>query len=282
MPRLGQREQRRPGYPFQHLAVTQDDLQVAQRDQGVLPGDPLGPCALPQLECLDHPLVVALGDDEDVARFGELGLGQHHRPGTGEGQRQGMLERALEHRAARHLEQASVEAVVEKQVLLERLVVGLVDELGDLLVDRRQRPQVAALGPALGGEARRGALEDAAQLDGIADVVLGELADRVAAAGQFEQEPLVLELGQREAQRRPRDAEAVDQRQLRHPRSGRKLAAQDELAQAQQRAGDLGSRSRIRHRRVGLAETTNESIRTVKAACRSARSDAKVVPLWVC
>ena len=70
---------------------------------------------------------------------------------------------------------------------------------------------------------------------------LRELAHDVAAAGEPPQQALVLELGEREPQRRARDAEPLDERQLGHPLAGRELAAEDQLAQAQQRPRDLGA-----------------------------------------
>ena len=80
----------------------------------------------------------------------------------------------------------------------------------------RSAARSRAGGAALGGEARRGALQHAAQLDGVAHVALGELAHDVAAAGQAAQQALVLELGQRQAQRGAAHAQQLDQRQLRH------------------------------------------------------------------
>ena len=49
----------------------------------------------------------------------------------------------------------------------------------------------------------------------------------------------MLERGQREPQRRPGDAEALDQPQLGHPFAGRELTAQDQLAQTQHRPRHL-------------------------------------------
>ena len=55
----------------------------------------------------------------------------------------------------------------------------------------------------------------------------------------------MLELGQREPQRRPRDTEPLDQRQLGHPLPGRELAGEDQLAQMQKRPRDLGPVPRL-------------------------------------
>ena len=54
--------------------------------------------------------VMAVGDDQDVARRRQLGLGQHERAGASERQRDDALERALEQRAAGELQQPGVEA----------------------------------------------------------------------------------------------------------------------------------------------------------------------------
>ena len=76
--------------------------------------------------------VVAVGDDQDLARLRQLGLGQHERGArTGERQRHDSLERALEHRAVRHLQHPGVKALVEVDVVLERFVVGPMDERPD-------------------------------------------------------------------------------------------------------------------------------------------------------
>jgi hypothetical protein len=125
-----------------------------------------------------------------------------------------------------------------------------VHEPADRIVDLAQRSQLAAADAALGGEARAGALEHASQLDGVADVGAGELAHDVTASGKAAQEALVLELRQRQAQRRARHPEAFDERELGHARAVSKFAVEDELAQPQQRARDLGVIFRPGHRHV--------------------------------
>ncbi len=103
------------------------------------------------------------------------------------------------------------------RVALERLVVPEVDELLDRLVDRPQRAHLTGGHAALGGEPRGRALQHTPQLDRVANVGLRELPHDVAAARQAAQQALVLELGEREPQRRARDTQALHQRQLGHP-----------------------------------------------------------------
>ena len=153
------------------------------------------------------------------------------RARAGERERDDSLERALEQRAARDFQQPGVEALVEFEVALERLVVVAVHELLIASLSSRSVRRSRRAGAALGGEARGGAFEHASQLDRIADIGPGELAHDVAAAGQSAQQALVLERGERQPQRRARDAEPLDQRQLGHPRAGSEFAAEDQLAQ---------------------------------------------------
>ena len=55
-----------PGDQLEHLAVAQHDLEVGQRDARVLAGERLGASALAALDRLDQPLVMAVGDDQDL------------------------------------------------------------------------------------------------------------------------------------------------------------------------------------------------------------------------
>ena len=177
--------------------------------------------------------------DEDLARRRQLGLGQDERARRRERQRDDARERPLEHRAAGRLQQQPVEAFVDVHVAHERVVVGLVDDLLHLVVARAHRREGLAAHAALGREAGRRALEHPAHLDRVVDVGPSEAADSVAAAGQELQQSLVLEGGERQAQRRAGHAETLDERQLRHARPGRELAVEDELPQAQQRSQRL-------------------------------------------
>ena len=181
-----------------------------------------------------------MSQEQDVARFRQHGLRHHERARAGERQRDDPVEGALEHRAPGHPEDAGVEALVEVHESLERLVVGPVDHLSDRVADLAQRGYVVGHGSALGGEPGRGALEHAAKLDRVTDVGLGELAHDVPAGAQAEQQALVLERRQRQAQRRPRHAQSLHQPQLRHTLPRRKLTAQDQLAQTQQCSRHLG------------------------------------------
>ena len=236
-----QRDQRAAWHPLEHLAVLDDDLEVGEREPRVLACEALGATALAALDRLDQTAVVAVGDDQDLARGGKLGLGENERARTRERQRHDPVERPFEHGAARELEQPAVKALVEVHVALERLVVGAVHEPVDRFVGLAQRPQLARRSAALGGEPRRRTFEHAPKLDRIPDVALGELAHDVAAAGEPAQKALVLELGEREPQRSPRDAEALDERELGHPLAGRERPAEDQLAQLEKRACDLGA-----------------------------------------
>ena len=217
------------------------DVEVGQRQACVLAGQALGALALAALDRIDEADVVAVGDDEDVARGRQLGLGEHERARPGERQRDDALHRPHEQRAARHLEQARMEGLVEAQVALEGLVVAAVHERLDRLVGGAQRREVTGVRAALGGEPRGRSLEHAAQLDGVPHVALGELAHHVAAGGKPAQQALVLQFGQREAHRGAAGAQQLHQRQLGHPLAGREMAVEDQLAQAEHRLGDLGS-----------------------------------------
>ena len=93
----------------------------------------------------------------------------------------------------------------------------------------------------LGRHPRGDALERAAHVDRVGDVVERERADREAAAGEPRQQALVLELGEREPQRRARDADALRQGDLGDPPAGRELALEDQLAQLEHRAQTLGA-----------------------------------------
>ena len=63
----------------------------------MLAGEALGAAALAALDRLDQPAVVAVGDDQDLARLGQLGLGEHERARARERQRHDPVERPLEH-----------------------------------------------------------------------------------------------------------------------------------------------------------------------------------------
>jgi hypothetical protein len=86
------------------------------------------------------------------------------------------------------------------------------DHAVELVVDLVHGRELLRLGAALGGEARRGALEDPAQLDGVVDVGPGEAAHGVAAGREALEQTLVLEDRQRHPHRRAGHAEALDQR----------------------------------------------------------------------
>jgi hypothetical protein len=86
---------------------------------------------------------------------------------------------------------------------------------------------------ALGREPRHQAFDGAAQLDRVGDVTLGKGPHRVAAVGQGLQQPLLLQAHEGRPDRRARDAEALDQRQLRDAGPARQLPRQDHLAQPQ-------------------------------------------------
>ena len=256
--------------------MAQHDLEVRERQARVLAGEALGAGALAALDRLDQPEVMAVGDDQDLARLGELGLGQHERgAGGGERQRDDALQRSLEQRAAGDLQQPRVEALVESDVALEGLVVGAVHQLLDRIVDgAAARAGRARAAPR--SAANRAAVPSSTPRSSIASWMsaCGELPHHVAAAGQPAQQALVLERGQREAQRRARDAEPLDQRQLRHPLARRELAAEDQLAQAQQRPHDLSLVGLARRRRC---DRRVQSIPVGGAACRDlSRSAAKI------
>ena len=109
----GQCDQRGAGHAVQHLAVLDHDLEVGQRQPGVLAGQALGPRALTTLDRVDQARVVAVGDDQDVPGRRQLGLSEDECARPREGQRHDALERAHQQRAAGHLEQPRVKRLVE-------------------------------------------------------------------------------------------------------------------------------------------------------------------------
>ena len=244
-------EQRRSGYLLEQAAVAEHDLEVGQRQVRVLARDAVGPGPSRWEIASTNPRWWRCATTRISRDSGSWACWRTSALGLANGQRQDRVQRALEQRAVRHLQQARVERLVERDVALERLVVGAADERLDRLVDRAQRPQVTPAGAALGGEAGGRALEHAADLDRVADVGASELADHIAAGGERPQQALVLERGECEAQRGARDAQALDQPQLGHAVTGLELAAQDLLAQTEQRTGHLSTVGMNRHGRRG-------------------------------
>ena len=133
VPRPG--EQRGARHPLEHLGMVEHDLEIGSRQQRVLAAEALGASPLAALDGVDQAEVVAVSHDQDVARFGQHGLGHDERARARERQRDDPLERALEHRASGHPEDPGVETRVEIDEPLERLVVGAVHLFGRRVAD---------------------------------------------------------------------------------------------------------------------------------------------------
>ena len=163
---VGEGDQRRPGQPLEHLAVVDARSPGWSAPAGRARG-PRASARAPWRRSIAS--ISASWWRWAMIRMsreaGSSASASTNALGPANGSEMIALERPLEQRAAGHLQQPGVEGLVEVQVALERLVVGAVDELADRLVGGAQRAQVARRRAALGGEARRRALEHAAQLD---------------------------------------------------------------------------------------------------------------------
>ena len=178
---LGTGEQRSAGHLLEHVGMVERDLEVGPREQRVLAAEAFGAGALTALDRVEQTEVVAVSQQQDVARFRQHGLRHHERARARERQRDDPVEGTLEHRASGHPQDPGVEALIQIDEPLERLVVGPVDHLLDRVADLAQLRDGLGRGSALGGEPGRGALEHAAELDRVADVGLRELAHDVSA-----------------------------------------------------------------------------------------------------
>ena len=108
-----------PASEAEQAVAAEHDLEVGQRQPGMLAGDALGSSALAPGNRLDQPQMLAVCDDQDLAGLRQLSVLEDERVGGGEREREYRVERALEQRAARHLDQALVEGPVERDVALE-------------------------------------------------------------------------------------------------------------------------------------------------------------------
>src|SRR5689334_3553726 len=180
-----------------------------------------------------------------------------------------------------------MEALVQLHVAEEGLLVlGRVHLHVHALDQRAHRGELTAGHAPLGGEANGRALEHAAQLDRVADVLVLELADRVAATGEQLEQSLMLQRRERETQRSARHAEALDERELRHPRARGELAAENQLPKSQERprglrgsvaltAQDLPSRAAYRHESL-YARLPSTCTRTCPEAPGSGREGCRL------
>jgi hypothetical protein len=195
---------------------------------------------VPVADRVDQDSVLVLRDHEDLARARQHRLRGKQRAGRGERQHDDRGDRPRQRRAARQIDECRVVGVVQVDVPDERLRREVLHDLVELLGQFLERLELLHRLEALGGKPCGGALEHAAQLDRVADVGEREGADDEAAAVERLEQALVRKGGQREAQRRPRDAEPLGQRDLRDPLARAELALEHELPHAERRLGHLG------------------------------------------
>src|SRR4051794_10761990 len=218
--------------------------EAIARVAGMLARERLGPGAFAKLDRLEDRAVLRLGDVEASIGLRVAGVDVDERARRGERQREDAGVGGLERPASGQAEHDGVEALVELDVALERRrgrTVGAHDrvEPRDAAVERLE---VVWVVEALGGQPGGRALEHAAQVDRVGRLLARERPHDEPAARRRLDEPLVLEAREGEAQRRPRDAELIRERDLREPLAAAQLAVEHELAQAQRRAQPLRQR----------------------------------------
>ena len=123
--------------------------------------------------------------------------------------------------------------VVELDVADERLRRDVLEHVVEQLHRRDERVELVRGLEALRCEPGGRALEHAAQFDRVGYVGAGERAHDEAATGERLEQSLVRERREREAQRRPRDAESLRELDLGDALARGERAVEDELAQAQ-------------------------------------------------
>ena len=104
-----------------------------------------------------------------------------------------------------------MKVLVEPEVVHERLQARVPDDLVQLATAVPERIELVVGLEPLSGETCGRTLEDPAQLDCVVDVRAGELTHDEPATRERLEEPLVGDRHQRNPQRRPRDAELLDQ-----------------------------------------------------------------------
>ena len=135
-----------------------------------------------------------------------------------------------------------MELLVQRDVLRQR--VGAGRPALEQPIDPRQAAcacpsrSSGALEP-LGGELGRGALEHAADLDAVVDVLDGELGGDESAGRPGGQQALLLQPIEHQPQRRPRHLQPGGQRNLAQPLARAELAAEEEFAHLQERTKSL-------------------------------------------
>ena len=197
----------------------------------------LGPRALAQHDRLDDRVMLFMGEHQPVASTGAGAVDHHEAVGRCEGQRHRALDLALHHGRAARLGQQGMEAQVVPGIGRERggADLGRCEQGVDLAEAFAHLGQHRGVGTALGRQTRGQAFERAAQLDGVLDVALGELAHHVAAAGQGLDQALLLQAHEGGADRRARHRQPIDHREFGDALAGREFAADDHLAQRQLR-----------------------------------------------
>ena len=177
--------------------------------------------------------MLVLSDDQNLARALERSV--RAEQGSRRGEREGAVgrDRAGQRRALGQLDERVVVDVVELDVANEQLWRDVLEDLVQLLDRRDERVELLEGLEALCREQGCRALERTAQFDRVGYVGAGERAHNEATAGERLQQPFVSERREREAERRPRDAESLRELDLGDalPRSER--AVENELAQAQ-------------------------------------------------
>src|SRR5579884_3304004 len=152
----------------------------------MLARDLLGTRSLPLADGVDEAPVVVLGDEQDLARTRQHRVRGEDRARRRERQREDVGDRAFEVRAAGERGEAAVIRLVELDVALDLALVAAdrVDDLVELGRRRLERHELVRRLEPLRRETRRGALEDAAELDRVGDVAAGERPDDETAAAQ--------------------------------------------------------------------------------------------------
>ena len=219
------------------LTKTVNYSLVYQRVREIVEGEPRN-----LIETVAESIaVMILRDREHDLRLRQTRLNHYERAGGGEGKGHRPRDLAREHGAVGEIDDGAMELLVQLDVAGE--AVDRQSALEDERVEAGQAVlkvvEVGSRYAAFGREPGGQALERAADLDRRMDVALVEGADDEAAGGKRLQQAFLLQTDQRRADRRSGDAEPFDQKELRHPLAGLDLAAEDELAQLQQRVHGL-------------------------------------------
>ena len=197
--------------------------------------------ALARLDRAHDAAMMILRHREHGLRFRQPRLHHHERAGGGKGKAYRPRNLPGEHRAVGEIDNDAVELLVQLDIGGEAVdrhsayEYELIEAGEAVLEVFEMRLRHAALGGEPGGQT----FERAANLDRRMNVALVEGVNDEAAGGKRAQQAFLLEADQGRPDRRSGDAEALDQKELRHPLPGLELTAEDQLAQLQQRIHGL-------------------------------------------